>query len=88
MGLTTFHELRRKEVINVCTGERMGHVCDIEFETEECRSSITAVIVPGPSRFFGIVRSDEELVIPYRCIQKIGRDVILVEIEPKKPHLP
>lgn len=34
----------------------------------------------GPPRFFGILRSDEELVIPYDRISKIGDDVILVDV--------
>ncbi|MFR3363733.1 MAG: hypothetical protein ACLTV1_02940 [Christensenellales bacterium] len=36
--------------------------------------------LPGPPRFFGILRSDEELVIPYDRISKIGDDVILVDV--------
>ena len=25
-------ELREKEVVNVCDGERLGNICDIDFE--------------------------------------------------------
>ena len=41
---------------------------------------IRSIVVPGPPRFFGILRSDEELVIPYDRISKIGDDVILVDV--------
>ena len=41
---------------------------------------IHSIVVPGPPRFFGLLRSDEELVIPFNKINKIGDDVILVDI--------
>lgn len=80
MACTTFCELRRKEVINICDGARLGCICD--FELDECTGVITAIIVPGPARLWGLLRSDEELVIPFCNITKIGGDVILVDISP------
>lgn len=32
-------ELRDKEVINVCDGERLGNVCDIDFDEKQGRSA-------------------------------------------------
>ena len=77
---TTFSELRRKEVINVCDGARLGPLCDLELDVGT--GVLLALIVPGPARMFGLLRSEEELVIPFCQIKKIGDDVILVEIEP------
>lgn len=79
MANTTFSELRRKEIINVCDGARLGCVCDLELD--DCTGNISAIVVPGPARFFGLFRSGEELVIPYCRIQKIGDDVILVQAD-------
>ncbi|MDR1620243.1 MAG: YlmC/YmxH family sporulation protein [Clostridiales bacterium] len=81
---TTFTDLRRKDVINVCDGVKLGRVCDLELDVDACPAQLVAIIVPGPARLFGIIRSEEELVVPYPCIQKIGDDVILVDIPPKK----
>lgn len=78
MAMTSFCELRRKEVINLRDGARLGCICD--FEIDACSGLIRAIVVPGPPRFFGLFRSDEELVIPFNCINKIGGDVILVDI--------
>ena len=78
MSVTTFAELRRKEVINMRDGAKLGCICDLEID--ERAGLICAIVVPGPPRFWGLVRSDEELVIPYRQISKIGEDVILVDI--------
>ncbi len=79
MANTTFSELKRKEVVNVCDGARLGNVCDLELD--ELTGAICSVIVPGPSRFMGIFKGSEELVIPYCKIQKIGGDVILVQVD-------
>jgi YlmC/YmxH family sporulation protein len=76
----TFCELRRKEVINICDGARLGCICDLELDV--CDGKILAIIVPGPPKLWGILKSDEEFVIPWCKIHKIGDDVILVDIAP------
>ena len=75
-------ELREKEVINVCDGERLGNVCDIDFEVKTGR--ICSLIIPGPCKILGILGRDHEFIIPYECVQRIGADVILVEINREK----
>lgn len=73
-----FSDLRLKEVVNVRTGSRLGRVCDIEMDL--CTGQVLSIIVPGPPRLWGLVRNDEELVIPFCKINKIGEDVILIDI--------
>ena len=75
-------ELREKEVINVCDGERLGNVCDVDFEVKTGR--ICSLIIPGPCKILGILGRDQEYFIPYVCVQRIGTDVILVEINREK----
>jgi YlmC/YmxH family sporulation protein len=82
---TTFDDMRKKDVINVADGVCMGRICDMEIDVNDCEGRLTAIIVPGPAKLFGILRSDEELVIPYKCLRKIGEDVILVEVLPREP---
>ena len=65
-----FCDLKRKEVINLCDGARLGCICDLEMDA--CSGAVYAIIVPGPPRLWGLLRSDEELVIPYNKITKIG----------------
>ena len=69
MANTTFCELREKEIINIC-----------DLEIDDSTGTICSIVVPGPSRFLGLLRNSEELVIPFCKIQKIGDDVILVDI--------
>ena len=68
---------KQKEVINLNDGKRLGYVQDVEanFETGE----ITAIIVPGSSKFFS-VGNKNDIVIPWNKIKRIGEDIILVEI--------
>ena len=78
MASINFCDLKRKEEINLCDGARLGCLCHLEMDA--CSGAVYAIIVPGPPRLWGLLRSDEELVIPYNKIKKIGDDVILVDI--------
>ena len=75
-------ELREKEVVNVCDGERLGNICDVDFEERTGR--ICSLITPGPCKVFGIIGRDSEYIIPYECVKRIGADVVLVEVEASK----
>lgn len=77
---TTFCELKRKEVINICDGACLGSVCDVALDV--CTGTILSIVVPGPSKCFGLLRSEEDFVIPFCRVKKFGEDVILVEISP------
>ena len=39
-------ELREREVINICSGRRLGCVADVEINV--CDGTVEAIIVPGP----------------------------------------
>ncbi len=73
-----FSELKCREVINICTGERYGNVCDLEFDP--CSGEVLAIIAPGAPRLFGLLKAREGTVIPFSRIKKLGEDVILVEM--------
>jgi YlmC/YmxH family sporulation protein len=70
-------DLKIKEVINIVDGKRMGTISDIEIDVENGR--LTAIVVPGAGKFLGLFGRNEDVVIPWEKINKIGVDVILVE---------
>ena len=72
-----FSILRRKEVINVCDGCRLGYVGDLELKIPE--GEVKAIIVFGPCRFFGLFGRGEDFYIPWDCIQRFGDDIILID---------
>ena len=74
-----FCKLTEKEVINVCNGRCLGNVIDLELD--EKTGCIQAIIVPGPCKFFGMFGHEFEFCIPWKCIVRIGSDIILVEVK-------
>ena len=79
-------QLRYKEVININDGTRLGYVGDVELLAEEGRA--TALIVPGPPRFFGLFGRSEEYCIPWECIRRMGDDIILVDRPFERREIP
>ncbi len=71
-------ELKEKEVINICNCKKLG--CIVDLVLNVCDGCVQAIIVPGPGRVCGFLGTDSEYVIPWRCIKKIGPDIVLVEI--------
>ena len=73
-------ELHCKEVICVADGRRLGFVSDVEIEIPEGR--VLAILVPGPCRFMGILGRQDDYIIPWKYIKRIGPDIILVDAKP------
>ncbi len=72
----SYCDLRRKEVINGCDGRRLGHIIDIVFTAET--GKIRGIILPYSKK--GFFQKSQDLFVPWACVQKIGEDVILVDI--------
>lgn len=70
-------DLHCKEVVCVTDGSRLGFVSDVEVELPEGR--VCAIVVPGRCRFWGLFGRQEDFVIPWRYICRIGDDIILVD---------
>ncbi len=79
-------ELKCKEVICVCDGQRLGFVTDAEVELPE--GMIRSITVPGPCRFLGLWGRKDDYVIPWCCIKRIGPDIILVDVRPEDCCVP
>ena len=77
-------ELRRKDVINEAEGKKLGFVHDIEIDADIGR--IESIVVPGENRFLGFFLRNDEMILPWDKIKKIGIDVILVGDEISKPN--
>ena len=70
-------ELRRKEVINITDGGRLGFVGDVALRMPDGQTA--ALIVYGPARFFGLFGRGDEYYVPWDSIQRIGDDIILID---------
>ena len=82
--ISYFSELRYKEVIDIHTGQHLGYVCDAEFDEAEGR--MISLITPGRAKFFGLLGREDDYILPWKCISRMGADIILVEVEQNQPR--
>ena len=72
-------DFRRKEVINITDGRRLGFVQDVCADLET--GKITSIIVPGSTnKILNFFSSENDIIIEWEKIRCIGEDLILVEI--------
>lgn len=76
--ICSLEDLKEKDVINVCNGENLGYVDDIQLETNT--SAVKSLIIYGKPKYFGLFGAKENYLIPFERIQLIGKDVILVSL--------
>lgn len=70
-------DLRCKEVVNICDGQRLGCVSDVLVDTV-C-GKIIALVIPGPCRCMGLFFPGDDILIRWECVKRIGDDLILIE---------
>lgn len=75
-------ELREKEVVNLCSGRKLGYIADVEINI--CSGQVECIVVPGPGKICGFLGVTCEYVIPFGCICRIGPDFVIVEIQEEK----
>ena len=69
-------DLQRKDVVSLKDGRRLGRIIDVEIDG---LGNIEYPVIE-PKRFFRFFTSTEETTVTFKQINKIGEDVILVEI--------
>ena len=75
MDIISTEDLRKKEIINLCDGSRLGYACDFEFD--KCTAQIVGLVIDKGGGFLGI-GGGESIVVPWCKIECIGEDTILV----------
>lgn len=71
-------DLREKEVINVKDGTRIGYISDLDVNLE--KGIVEAIVLPGPGRILGLFGKNQDYIISWQNIVRIGSDVILVDL--------
>ena len=74
--------LEKKDVINVCSGCRLGFITDLEIDI--CSGKICTVIVCEKKGVWGIFCEENSYQISWECIKRIGEDTILVDVDIEK----
>ena len=81
-----FSQLQCKEVICLGDGRRLGFITDVELSVPE--GEVLAIVVPGPCKWMGLAGRNEDYCIPWRCIRRVGPDIVLVDIKPDECRVP
>ena len=67
----TLEELRCKDVINIVNGENLGRVDDLQMDANS--ATVTALILYGRPRFFGILGPRDNCIIDFRQIRLVEK---------------
>lgn len=71
--------MKSKEVINISDGARLGFVSDVEIDVESGR--LVSIVVPGGYKMFGLFGKEEDVVIDWNDIKRIGDEIIIVDVK-------
>ncbi|WP_240375191.1 YlmC/YmxH family sporulation protein [Bacillus piscicola] len=71
-------DLQAKDIVNMHTGRRLGNVGDIDINVST--GQVEAIIVGGAGKMMSFFNKDNEFVVSWTQIVKIGSDVILVNL--------
>lgn len=77
-------EMRYKEVIDLKSGQRLGFVYDAEIDPADGR--VLALIVPGRGKAGGLLGREDDYVLDWKAITRLGDDIILVDLEKDPPR--
>lgn len=69
-------EFQIKDVVNIADGRKLGNIVDIEINLET--GKIETIIIGHSGKLLGFFGREEEIIIPWNQIVKVGEDVILV----------
>ncbi len=72
-------DLKIKTVINIKNGANLGFVDDIVMDISSAK--VLSLVIYGRKKFFGIFGREEDILISWNCINMVGDDVVLVNID-------
>ena len=81
-GVHFGHQTRRwnpkmaRYIFTERNGSKLGYVSDAEIDT--AAAAVTAIVIRGRLRFFGLLGREEDTIIRWQDIEVIGEDTILV----------
>lgn len=78
--MISISEFQIKDVVDVSSGKKLGTIGDIDINVTS--GKIQAIIIGGTGKMMGFFGKEEEMIVPWRNIVKIGEDVILVRLSP------
>jgi YlmC/YmxH family sporulation protein len=80
-------ELIGKEIININDGLKMGMVGDSDLIINPDSGEIQSIILPNRGNFVNLWIDRQKIVVPWDAVKKIGREVIVVDLDQTNPRL-
>ncbi len=80
-------ELIGKEIININDGLKMGLVGDSDLVINPESGEIHSIILPNRGNFVNLWIDRQKIVVPWEAVRKIGREVIVVDLDHTNPRL-
>jgi YlmC/YmxH family sporulation protein len=75
------NDLVGKEMVNIYDGMRMGTVGESDMLVDPESGQIISIILPNRGNAFNFWADRQKLVIPWEAVKKIGREVIVVDLD-------
>jgi YlmC/YmxH family sporulation protein len=73
-------ELQGKEVVNLHDGGHLGVIEETELIINPEDGSLESLLLPEQRGVFDFFKGDNDLVIPWDSIVKIGPEIIIVDL--------
>ncbi len=80
LGAVRADSLLGKNVVNMYDGVRICTLREVDFTFDEASGELDTLLVAQNASFFRS-KDSKYLRIPWQRVQKIGREVIIVELE-------
>jgi YlmC/YmxH family sporulation protein len=74
-------ELTGKEIINIYDGMRMGNVGESDMLIDQESGRIISITLPNRGNILTFWSERQKMVIPWEAVKKIGREVMVVEVD-------
>ncbi|MGN1401748.1 MAG: YlmC/YmxH family sporulation protein [Bacillus sp. (in: firmicutes)] len=68
-----------KDIVNLADGKRLGNLHDLEVDINTGR--VLSLIISGSGKWPSLFQREDEIIIPWSKIKKIGKDIIFVDNE-------
>ncbi len=75
------NDLVGKEMVNIFDGMRMGTVGDSDMLVDSATGRIVSIILPNRGNVLNFWADRQKLVIPWEAVKKVGREVIVVDLD-------
>ena len=75
------NDLEGKEMVNIFDGMRMGTVGESDMMVDQETGQIVSIILPNRGNLLNFWADRQKIIIPWDSVKKIGREVIVVDID-------